>query len=137
MSDAIYLAGPVEQDDDPRTWRDDVKDRHPDLTFIDPMDWQESWHEDPTGVIAKELAACEEAAILAGNIGGDAPRTVGTHHEIAHALAHGNTRIAAAVKGSVPGFIEHRPIEVFRSIDDAVAHLSGRTTAEQEVAADD
>lgn len=125
----IYLAGPVEQTDDPRTWRDVVKERFPDLSFIDPMDFQEDWHQDPEGVIAKELSVCESSPILACNIGSECPRTVGTHHEIAHALAHGNTRIAAVVKGRVPGFIEHRPIAVFEEIEDALAHLTDRRLA--------
>lgn len=128
MMDPIYLAGPVEQTDDPHTWRDVTKSRFSDLEFIDPMDFQADWHEDPEAVIAKELEVCESHPILACNLGDDGPRTVGTHHEIAHALAHGNERIAAVCIGEPAGFIKHR-VTVCRSIEEAIAALSGEKVA--------
>lgn len=122
-SNGIYLAGPVEQDDNAATWRDEIKARHPDVEFIDPMDWQDEWEQDPKLCIAKELSVCERHPILACNIGRDAPRTVGTHHEIAHALAHGNDRIAVVACGELPGFIEHRDVMHFDDVDEAVKSL--------------
>lgn len=119
----IYLAGPVEQDDDPRTWRDDVKNRFPDVNFIDPMGWQEQWDSDPRSVVKRELQAVEENAVLACNIGANAPETVGTHHEISHALATGNDHIAVVPNGSVAGFIRHRDIPIFDNVEDAVEVL--------------
>lgn len=130
----IYLAGPVEQTDDPRSWRDHVKGSWPDLEFLDPMEWQQTWDEDPQAVIEKELTVCETQPILVCNIGADGPRTVGTHHEISHALAHGNDRIAAVCKGEPAGFIEHRPIQMFERIADAIDWLAAPST---EVRADD
>lgn len=128
MTEPIYLAGPVEQTDDPRSWRDVTKSRFPDLEFIDPMDFQTDWNEDPTGVIAKELGVCETHPILANNLGADGPRTVGTHHEIAHALANGNDRIAAVCVGEPAGFIRHR-VTVCDTVEEAIGVLTGEPVA--------
>jgi hypothetical protein len=119
----IYLAGPVEHDDDPRTWRDELKDRFPDVNWIDPMDWQDDWDEDPRAVIQRELAAVEQNAVLVCNVGSEAPETVGTHHEISHALACGNEHIAVVPEGDVAGFVRHRDIPIFDDVEDAVEVL--------------
>lgn len=128
--DGIYLAGPVEQTDDPHTWRGIVKRRFPDIEFIDPMDFQRDWDDDPEGVVSTELAICESHPILVCNIGSGGPRTVGTHHEIAHALAHGNDRVAAVCKGEPAGFIKHRPVMLFDSIEEAVEALVAAPVAD-------
>lgn len=125
---AIYLAGPVEQSDDPHGWRTDVKHRYPELDFIDPMDFQSDWNTDPLGVIHEELRVCETHPILAFNLGSEGPRTVGTHHEIAHALAHGNENIAAVCRGEPAGFIKHR-VPVFDSVEAAMESLLPGVTA--------
>ena len=122
---AIYLAGPVEQDDSPRSWRDEIKQDYSDIEFLDPMDWQAEWEDDPVGCIERELSVCETHPILACNIGRDAPRTVGTHHEIAHALANGNDNIAVVRQGELPGFIEYRDIPVFEDVGAAIVELIG------------
>lgn len=148
MNLAIYLAGPVEQTDSPRGWRDRLKEQYRgvrDVEFIDPMDWQEDWHDDPRGCVERELEVVEEHPVLAYNIGRDAPRTVGTHHEIAHALSHGNQEIAVVQNGELPGFIRHRDVEVFGDPDrftallDAVHWLTSQrvSSSPTEVASDD
>lgn len=128
-SRAIYLAGPVEKCDSPNSWRDRIKDRHHHLEFIDPMDWQDEWEKDPVACVEKELGVCEEHPILVCNIGDNAPETVGTHHEIAHALASGNDHIAAVPEGNVAGFIENRPIEQFDTVREALDYLVQRAVA--------
>lgn len=121
---SVYLAGPVEQADDPRTWREDVKERFPDVDFVDPMDWQDGWEFAPKSTIGRELRTVEESAVLVCNIGSEAPETVGTHHEISHALATGNQNIAVVPEGDVAGFVEHR-VQQFETVEAALGHLIG------------
>lgn len=121
----IYLAGPVENDDDPRTWRDELRERHPDINWIDPMDWQDEWETDPESVWERELETCRTGAVLVCNIGKDAPRTTGTHHEIREALNHGQP-VAIVPEGEISQvYREIEDVQVFGDVDEAVASLAG------------
>lgn len=118
----VYLAGPVEQSDDPRSWRDELKANFPSINFVDPMDWQKLWEEKPEKAIQRMLKTVERHPVLACKIGSEAPRTVGTHHEISHALAHGNERVAVVPTGEVAGFIAYR-VPTYPSANEALEAL--------------
>jgi hypothetical protein len=53
----IYLCGPVENDDNPSNWRDKIKENYPTINWLDPMDWQSDWDNNPAEVVQRELAA--------------------------------------------------------------------------------
>ena len=121
----IYLAGPIENDDDPRNWREDLKERHPNVPFVDPMEWQSEWESDPRLVIERELAVVRNNPVLVANYGSDAPETTGTDHEIAVALEN-EQPVGIVPAGDLPEWTDHRPVQVFSSFDAAVKILAGK-----------
>lgn len=130
---SIYLAGPIGADDTPRSWRDAVKQTHPSIDWIDPMDWQEAWEQDPHAIWERELETVRETPLLVCNIGSKAPRTTGTHHEIREAVDHGHD-VAIVPRGQVSQiYREIEPVRLFEDVTPAV-HWLTRTS---EVASDD
>lgn len=121
---SVYLAGPIEADDSPRSWRDELRARYPEVDWIDPMDWQDEWEDDPSAIWERELETVRTTAVLACNIGTDAPRTTGTHHEIREALNHGQD-VAIVPEGDVSQI--YREIEnarIFENSGEAVRWLA-------------
>jgi hypothetical protein len=119
----IYLAGPVEHDDDPRTWRDELKDRFPDVNWIDPMDWQDDF-EDPMALWERDLDAVRNNPVLVCNIGDEAPRTTGTHHEIREALYH-DQPVGIVPEGSVSWiYRDVLNVWLYDEVEHAIADLT-------------
>lgn len=119
----IYLAGPIEKMYNPGSWRDGVKERYPDVNFIDPLDWQDVWEEDR----GKAVDMCMEAAIdndvLVYKMGKYAPDTTGTHYEIAWAIKEGND-VAIVRTGPPKGFVQELDVKFFRTTDGAMDWLN-------------
>jgi len=130
---SVYLAGPIEADDSPRSWRDELRDRHPQIDWIDPMDWQDEWEDDPSAIWERELETVRNTSVLVCNIGTKAPRTTGTHHEIREALNHGQD-VAIVPKGDVSQI--YREIESARTFQDPDRAVQWLTRTRATVAAD-
>lgn len=121
---SIYLAGPIEADDDPRSWRNAIRERFPDVDWIDPMEWQDEWAEDPSAVWEREMETVRNNPVLVCNVGDEAPRTTGTHHEIREALNHGQP-VAIVREGTVSQvYSEIEDVWLYDEVDHAVADLT-------------
>jgi len=121
--DAVYLAGPIENLEDPKTWRDSIIASYPEIDFIDPLGWEDSWEEEPMWVIEKQLSICETNPVLVVNVGSEGVRTVGTHHEIAHALSVGNEKVALVPSGYPSKYMMNR-VPTFPNVDMALRYLT-------------
>lgn len=130
---SVYLAGPIEADDSPRSWRDELRDRYPQIDWIDPMDWQGEWDDDPSAIWERELETVRNTSVLVCNVGTEAPRTTGTHHEIREGLNHGQD-VAIVPKGDVSQI--YREIESARTFEDRDRAVQWLTRPETTVAAD-
>lgn len=122
----IYLAGPVDDADDPTAWRDDLKESYPDLDFVDPVEVWPDYADDPKETISWCLEKAERCDVLAGMLG--AADTTGTHHEIDRAVVHGRRVVAhihdpAAVSKFV---LEHPSIEITYDLEQAIQILAER-----------
>lgn len=120
----IYLAGPIDYADDPRTWRDQVKRRWPEVDWIDPAEKFPDYEGHEAEVVAWGLKQARENDVLVNNIGDEGPETVGTHHEICEAIHAGN-RIAVVPAGEPSPFVWCRDVELYDTIDAAVEALTG------------
>jgi len=130
---SVYLAGPIEADDSPRSWRDELRDCYPEIDWIDPMDWQGEWEDDPSAIWQRELKTVRNTSVLVCNIGTEAPRTTGTHHEIREALNHGQD-VAIVPEGDVSQI--YREIEGTRTFEDREQAVQWLVRPEATIAAD-
>ena len=86
------------------------------------MDWQGEWEHDPAMVWERELYTVRRNPVLACNIGSDAPRTTGTHHEIREALNAGQ-HVAIVPRGDLSQIYDLEDVMVFEDTHDAVMSL--------------
>lgn len=136
VSQRIYLAGPIDQTDDPWTWRDRAKDLAPGgVELVDPLDRFQDWPEDGRKLIEWDLRQAASCDVLAGAMG-SAP-TTGTHYEIERAIMNGNRVVVhLADPDEVSKFLRKRPeVETTESLEEAVRLLT--EPAERRAVADD
>lgn len=127
MSDdkPVYLAGPIDAHDDPAGWRERLKERYPDVEFRDPVEkWGLSKPRDTEKMVEWDLEQPRTCHVLVYPLGSAAPRTRGTHHEIAVALENGQ-KVAVVPKGSVTfPFVSER-VKLCYDLDSALEYLRG------------
>lgn len=121
----IYLAGPIDQSDDPRTWRDRVKEMvPPSIEVVDPLDEHPEWPDDGSELIEWDLRQAASCDVLAGMMG--SVPTTGTHYEIERALMNGNRVVVhLADKDAVSRFLLDRPLVLYTtSLGEAVSWVA-------------
>lgn len=116
----VYLAGPVDESDDPSTWRDEIKAENPDVDFVCPVGDRGGYGDDPSETIEWCLRQASWCDVLVGMLG--RAETVGTHYEVENALAHGRHVVVHAYDlDEVSTFVLERPeILVVDELDDAL-----------------
>ena len=117
----VYLAGPIDQSDDPWSWRDEAKRLAPDgVQMVDPLDRFADWPDDPAKLIEFDLRQAASCDVLAGAMG--SVPTTGTHYEIERAIMNGNRVVVhLADRENVSKFLLERPeVSITEDLEQAV-----------------
>lgn len=121
MRREVYLSGPIERSEDPRTWREEVDEEFGNVSFFNPLDMGLDPWEDRYELVWKQLRRIETCDfVLVNYIEG--VETYGTPMEMMWAFLNNTPVITWSMIGP-----EHMPVyavvfsdEIHRNIHDCM-----------------